>query len=253
MVALKRFESLNTSFVNLAALLRYLREQSFFGSIHLAANQYEAEIFLNGATAPVVFELDQAGVATEVAGAIERVLVHGREPGGIVTVYEGKTVPAPLPAPLIQSESEPSFADQIPVSEPEPIEQIDWQALLSSGGEIVAAVERAVNSVEADFASHFRIAAIAVGDDYPFMDPTIGEFRYESGVVTLARRPTPNVFVSGVSDCLRRIINKLAIDKDGQRLRERVAVELAVAARMKPNGLGQFKAQLDRIAGTRVL
>src|SRR4030095_5764810 len=130
MVALKRFENLNTSFVNLAALLRYLREQSFSGSIHLAANQYEAEIFLNGADAPVVFELDQAGVATKVAGAIERVLVHGREPGGIVTVYEGKTVPAPLPARHIQAESEPSVADQIRVSAPEPIEQIDWQALL---------------------------------------------------------------------------------------------------------------------------
>jgi hypothetical protein len=249
MVALKRFENLNTSFVNLAALLRYLREQSFAGSIHLAANQYEAEIFLNGATAPVVFELDQAGVPTEVAGAIERVLVHGREPGGIVTVYEGKTVPAPL----IEAKAEPSLTDQIPLSEPESIEQTDWQALLNMSGDVVAAVERAVNSVGADFASHFRSASIAVGDDYPFMDPTIGEFRYEKGVVRLTRRPTPNAFVSGVSDCLRRIINKLAIDKDGQRLRERVAVELAVAARMRPNALGEFKAQLDRIAGTRVL
>src|SRR4030095_1978280 len=168
MVALKRFENLNTSFVNLAALLRYLREQSFSGSIHLAANQYEAEIFLNGADAPVVFELDQAGVPTEVAGAIERVLVHGREPGGIVTVYEGKTAPAPL----IDPNTEPSLVEQIPASKPEPVEQIDWQALLHIGGDVVAAVERAVNSVGADFASDFRIASIAVGDDYPFMDPT---------------------------------------------------------------------------------
>ena len=85
------------------------------------------------------------------------------------------------------------------------------------------------------------------------MDPTIGEFRYGNGVVTFASRPTTRAFVSGLSDCLRRIVNKLAIDKDGQRLRERVAVELAVAARMRPNGMGQFKTQLDRIAGTRVL
>lgn len=249
MVALKRFENLNTSFVNLAALLRYLREQSFSGSIHLAAKQYEAEIFLNGTNAPVVFELDQAGVRAEVAGAIERVLVHSREPGGTITVYEGKTVPAPL----IDADAEPSLVDQMPESEPEPNEHLDWQALLQVGADVVAAVERAVNSVGADFASNFRIAAIAVGDDYPFMDPTIGEFQYGNGVVTLARRPTPKAFVSGLSDCLRRIVNKLAIDKDGQRLRERVAVELAVAARMRRNGMGQFKTQLDRIAGTRVL
>jgi len=94
MGAIKRFDNLNTSFVNLAAFLRYLREQNFSGSVHVAIGQYEAEIFLKGSDPTVVFEIDRAaGSSSQDEGAIERVLVHAREPGGTITVYEGKTEP----------------------------------------------------------------------------------------------------------------------------------------------------------------
>jgi hypothetical protein len=92
-----------------------------------------------------------------------------------------------------------------------------------------------------------------VGDDYPFLDPTASSFSYANGAVTLHALPDAGQYVTGVSECLRRLVNKLAIDKEGTRFRERVAVELAVAARLRANGLGEFKGQLDRIAGTRVL
>jgi SpoVK/Ycf46/Vps4 family AAA+-type ATPase len=59
--------------------------------------------------------------------------------------------------------------------------------------------------------------------------------------------------VTGLSECLRRVVNKLATHKQGVRFRERVAVEIAVTARARPDGLVAFKPHLDRIAGTRVL
>lgn len=255
MVAVKQFDNLNTSYVNLAALLRYLREQNFSGSLHVALDQYAAEIFLTGSGSAAVFEIDRAsGVPAQEEGAMERVLVHAREPGGTITVFEGKTQGKDQPGSKTAQAAEssiPGFADQIPISDAPPTEEVDWDDLFRVSGDVIAAVERAVASVGADFATNFRTARIAVGDDYSFLDPTASNFMYANGTVTLGARPGTGAYVTGLSECLRRIVNKLAIDKEGKRFRERVAVELAVSARMRP--LGDFKSQLDRIAGTRVL
>lgn len=248
MSSIKQFDKLNTSYVNLAALLRYLREQDFSGAIHVALNQYEAEIFLDGSGAAAVYEIDRvSGVPVQDEGAMERALVHAREPGGAITVYEGKTLPG---GPTRESALS-SFADQVKAAGGAPTEEVDWDGLYRASGDVIAAVERAVVSGGADFAAHFRTACILVGDDYPFLDPTASNFEYASGSVTLDANPGTSAYVAGLSECLRRVVNKLAIDKEGQRFRERVAVELAVAARHGP--LGDFQSQLDRIAGTRVL
>ena len=214
MVALKQFDNLNTSYVNLAALLRYLREQNFSGSIHVVLDEYEAEIFLAESGSAAVFEIDRiSGVPAQEEGAMERALVHAREPGGTITVYEGKTQPGSATGAASES-SIPGFADPFPTADAAPAEQVDW-------------------------------------DDHPFLDPTASNFKYANGTVTLGARPATSAYVTGLSECLRRIVNKLAIDKEGKRFRERVAVELALAARLRP--LGDFQLQLDKIAGTRVL
>lgn len=252
MSSVKQFDNLSTSYVNLAALMRYLREQNFSGSIHVALSHYEAEIFLKGSGSAAVFEIDRgSGHAAQAEGAMERVLVHAREPGGTITVYEGKTEPGSEAAPGIES-SRPNISDQIPSPTTPLPEEVDWDDLIRVSGEVVGAVERAVESAGSNFAATFRTACIALGDDYPFLDPTASNLKYANGTITLSQRPGSTAYVTGLSECLRRLVNKLAIDKEGKRLRERVAVELAVAARMRPNGLGEFKLQLDRIAGTRV-
>lgn len=246
----KRFDQLNTSYVNLAALMRYLREHNFSGSIHLRLADYEAEIFLSGSGAPAVVEIDrESGVPAQTEGALERVLVHAREPGGTITVYEGKTQPGSETA----ESAIPTFTDQLSAVAGDHTAEIDWDELLNASGAVIAAVERALTSVDADFGTNFRAACIGVGDDYPFLDPTASDFAYANGMVTASALPGTSAYVTGISECLRRLVNKLAIDKEKTRFRERVAVELAVAARMRPSGLGEFKPQLDRIAGTRVL
>src|SRR2546428_13575911 len=90
----KQFDSLSTSYVNLAALLRYLREQDFTGSVHVVLDQYEADVYLNGPGAPTVLEIDSSTrQASQNDGALERLLVHAREPGGTITVFEGESAP----------------------------------------------------------------------------------------------------------------------------------------------------------------
>ena len=250
----KQFDSLNTSYVNLAALIRFLREQDFRGSLHAVLDQYEADVCLFGQEAPVVFEIDPSTrQAAQIDGAMERLLVHAREPGGTITVFEGQpTSPLKSAVEVTRSSANPAEDDEVTATQP-PAPEVDWDGLVHASGELIAAVERAVQSIEADFAVNLRSARIDLGDDYPFLDPTAGGLEYANGVVTLNGRPGASAYVTGLSECLRRVVNRLAIHKQGVRFRERVAVEIAATSRLRPAGLVSFKPHLDRIAGTRVL
>jgi hypothetical protein len=71
----------------------------------------------------------------------------------------------------------------------------------------------------------------------------------------LRARPPLNAFVRGLTESLCRVVDSAAGGVSGGRVRERVALELAVLARRKQAPLEQYKLarQLDRIAGTKVL
>lgn len=258
MSEVKKFDSLSTSYVNLAALLRHLRERSFVGLVRVTLSQYEAEVRMSGDDEPTVSEINLATrEAAHTPGAMERLLVHAREAGGTITVYDGgETTDSPaheqsLPTSSDQDLESELFAAQVP---PTPtISEVDWTDLLDSAGKLIGAVERATKSSGADFSSSFRAARIQLGDDYPFLDPTENGLTYADKRVTLSEQPSSSSFVTALSECLRRVVNKIAIGKESIRFRETVAIELAVAARLRPTGLNEFMAHLDRIAGTRVL
>jgi hypothetical protein len=253
---IKRFDHLNTSYVSLAALIRFLREQKFAGSIHVLLAEYEAEVKLDAEGVASVTETDRAtGIASQSEGAMERLLVHAREPGGAITLYESQ----PASEAKHPDETTPAAGQSIFLGPPgftpsaAPAPDVDWDELLEAAGQVIGAIEHAVEFVGGGFEAGFRAARIELGDDYPFLDPTTHALDYANKAVTVSDLPGSRVFITGLTECLRRIVNKLAIGKERKRFRESVAVELAVAARMRPNALGEFTAHLDRIAGTRVL
>ena len=249
-------ENLNTAYVNLAALLRYLQERFFDGRVHVVLEDYEADVLLSGSGPPVVRETNHAsGRTDEGAGALQRLLVRASEPGGIVSVYEAGgegeasaalalNAPSGLSAP--RSEQEPE--------EMEP-EAVDWPGLVRLSGELIATIERAALGAGADFAGLFRAVRRELADDYPFLDPATGRFEYGNGAVDLRARPPARAYVSGVSEVLRRVVGKISTGPRAPGVRERVALELAVLARRRQSQLANFRfaKQLDRIAGTRVL
>lgn len=82
-------ENLDTSFVNLSALLRYLRRRQFAGNIRVELSGYEADIVLTGENQMNVREYDRiAGRIAEGEEALQRLLIRAREPGGIIHVYQ---------------------------------------------------------------------------------------------------------------------------------------------------------------------
>jgi len=83
------YENLDTSFVNLAALIRYLRRRQFVGNVRVELSGYEADVILMAENELKVLEHDCiAGRISEGEDALQRLLIRAREPGGIVHVYQ---------------------------------------------------------------------------------------------------------------------------------------------------------------------
>jgi hypothetical protein len=120
---------------------------------------------------------------------------------------------------------------------------------------LIACVERAVRAAGADFDTMFRAARMELADDYSFLDPNGGRFEYINNEVELHSNVASRAFVSGLSEALRRVVERLVAGRRAASLRERVALELAVLARRRGPQLEYFgfMQQLDRIAGTRVI
>ncbi len=110
-------ENLDTAFVNLSALIKYLRRRQFVGQVRIELSGYEADIYLTAENQLRVREYDHiAGRIAEGEEALQRILIRSREPGGIINVYQTvseseivvdkveKKVPitAPIAAPMVQ-------------------------------------------------------------------------------------------------------------------------------------------------------
>ena len=82
-------ENLDTSFVNLSALVKYLRRRQFVGNVRIELSGYEADIVLTAENGLKVREHDRiTGRIAEGEEALRRLLIRAREPGGIIHVYQ---------------------------------------------------------------------------------------------------------------------------------------------------------------------
>jgi hypothetical protein len=100
-------ENLDTSYVNLSALVRYLRRRQFAGNVRVELSGYEADISLTATNEMRVREHDRiAGRVAEGEEALQRILIRAREPGGIINVYQAfSEETAPIiekPAPVVE-------------------------------------------------------------------------------------------------------------------------------------------------------
>ena len=285
-----RYENLDTSFVNLWALLRYLSQQNFVGRVHVEMKDYTADVFLTGSNTPLVHEVDRAAGTDKVEeGALHRLVLRARESSGSISVFEGadeavavKAGAAPATeadqmssvAPVAEREivtgeaAMPGIAQSNDRAQPvtssppsraavtsEPEERIEWNDVVRVSGELIGAVERALSSAHADFPSLFKAARLELADDYTFLDPTSGSIEYSNSAVTAREELPISSYVAGLSEALRRVVDNVATGDRARRTRERIALELSVVTRKHHEVLKRsgFLLQLDRIAGTKVI
>ncbi|HVS21621.1 MAG TPA: hypothetical protein VHD88_07220 [Pyrinomonadaceae bacterium] len=275
---------MDTSFVNLWALLRHLSQRAFVGRVHVEMDDYSADVFLTGSNTPLVHEVDRAaGTDVLEEAAMHRLVLRARESPGSISVFEGAdeavavrsvepaaktgtvkstaakdelSVTPPSAAPLID-ESQSSGRDSSSEAEvaTEPEETVEWHDVVKVSGELIGGVERALSRANSDFTALFRAARLELADDYTFLDPTSGSLEYSNSVATLREELPVNAYVAGLSEALRRVVDKVATGDRARRVRERVALDLSLVARKRGEVLKRsgFLAQLDRIAGTKVI
>lgn len=83
------YQNLDTSFVNLSALIRFLRERQFTGNVRVELDGYEADVKFKARNEISVYEHDRiAGRIAEGEEAFERLLIRARAPGGRINVYQ---------------------------------------------------------------------------------------------------------------------------------------------------------------------
>ena len=285
------YENLDTSFVNLWALLRFLSQRSFVGRVHVELADYTADVFLSGSNIPVVHEVDRAaGTDVTEEAALHRLVLRVRESPGSISVFEGEDEAiAPPPAvthsdakgevfEAAEEETVPAIAEMAAQDEPAaatpesmrsatkeepaaqesqsaPATENEWNDVVRVSGDLIGGIDRVATAAGADFASLFRQVQISLADDYTFLDPMSGHFEYANSAVTMSNSVPVKSYVAGVTEALRRTVEQIATGERARRTRERVALELARVARKNGDALTRsgFKSQLDRIAGTKVI
>jgi hypothetical protein len=266
------YQDLDTSFVNLWGLLRYLSQRAFVGRVHVDLTDYSADVFLDGSETPLVHEIDRAaGTDVVEESALHRLVLRVREAPGKISVYEGaeeavapqgqpstsiQVAAAATPESMRSSEArdDDDKGSEITLAQ-QPAPTASAEEIIKLSGELIAAVEHAAFAQAAKFKELFQQSRIALGDDYTFLDPSRGALDYHNSSVTIKGGNIPKGFVTGISEALRRVVDQLASGDRARRTRERVALELARVARKNSVALDAsgFKGQLDRIAGTKVL
>ena len=249
-------ENLDTAYVNLAALLRYLQQRDFNGRVHVELDEYDGDIYLTAREAVRARERDHVTGREDVGqSALQRILVRASEPGGRISVYEGaggetRDAANSRAAGATQETGEAKTAATTSTQE-----EIDRRNVLQLSGEVIAAVERGVAAASNEnFAAHFQAARREIADDYPFLVALGNCVEYEHGEARLRRGTDVEKFVAGTCESLRRVVERVAATGERARgVRREVARELAALAERRPRALTRFgfTPQLERIAGLR--
>jgi hypothetical protein len=251
-------ENLDTAYVNLAALLRYLQQRDFTGRVHVELDEYDGDIYLTAREAVNARERDHVTGREDVGqSALQRILVRASEPGGRVSVYEGVGGEASDAAQARAGSAAAGAAGKsgAGAAGTRTQEEIDRRNVLQLSGEVIAAVERGVAAASNEnFAAHFQTARREIADDYPFLVSLAECVEYERGEARLRRGTDVEKFVAGTSESLRRVVERVASTGERARgVRREVARELAALAERRPRALTRFgfTPQLERIAGLR--
>src|SRR5215813_7374119 len=176
------YKDLDTSFVNLWGLLRYLSQQPFVGRVHVELTDYSADVFLDGSEMPLVHEIDR-GAGTDVVqeAALHRLVLRVRESPGKISVYEGaeetgapgrtaeaigigetasRERPEVMPSAAAKDNDEGTTESTL-VDDSVP--QADFDQTIRLGGELIAAVEQAATAQGENFARLFQEARVTLG------------------------------------------------------------------------------------------
>lgn len=241
-------QNLDTAFVNVNALMRYLCRRGFVGQIHIEMSGYEADIHLSGDNQVEVIEKDHVtGRVADGEEALQRLLIRAGEPGGIVNVIQkdafemeventfvlkpepqipmvqARTVEAAMEsAPLeidvegiVEMYSSSDFAKffNAPIKEDEPVSASQNGALSDDDWmsllKLTVEVLASVDRTLGAAGLQFEAAFAKASSELSEDYSFLRGIEYSGGRLTVDSRPTSAVFIAGISEVLRKLMSRL--------------------------------------------
>lgn len=225
-------KNLNTSFVNVTALVRYLRDLQFVGSIRIELSSYEADIVFTSSRLILAREYDHiAGRISQGTDALKRILMRAKEPHGRIHVYravEGYAGhddgPVFIDRSIVTKAREMATntgGKMASVSQYELVmNNADGEQALVLGelSELLRVIDEVLAKGNLSFAAAFGIACDAIAPNYPFMSADERALRYRDGEIKLSSAADAGMVVSAVFAALRPIFNRLRREKKYEAL-----------------------------------
>lgn len=234
-------KNLNTSFVNLSALVRHLRSLQFVGSIQIELSSYEAEIEFTDDGSIKAREQDHiAGRLSFGEDALQRIIIRSKESGGVINVFKSgpecetdrvfidkaiaekarEMAAGPQRAVQVNNQMEDYFTrasiSDAPIPKPVMLFDADkvenWTELVALLSELMQTIDESLAKGNINFAELFRNACGFTSFDYSFLDPETDIFSYEDGYIKLRQKLPSRDLINGVMAALSRIMQRLRED-----------------------------------------
>ncbi|CAN5537822.1 hypothetical protein BH18ACI3_BH18ACI3_19540 [soil metagenome] len=213
-------ENLNTSFVNVGALVRYLQGLQFVGNIRIELSSYEADIVFTSSKTIIAREYDHiAGRISHGEHALQRILIRAREPHGRINVYNSVhgNRSVFVHRSIVQNARQMAASKGGTRSKdgeykfvPDRSESAQVLAALS---EFLRTIDESLAKRKLSFAAAFRNACKTIASDYPFMAESEKALVYESGKIRLASKAETASVTSAIFAALRPIFLRLRSDE----------------------------------------
>ena len=216
-------QNLNTSFVNLGALVRYLRSLQFVGSIRVDFSSYEADIILNGSRAVRAREYDHiAGRISQGEHAFKRILIRSKEPHGRIHVYPAGHADAASPI-FVDKRIAAGAREMAAARVDRPANHLlkikplvavreapdEFEMRLALTAELLRTIDASLAQAGLSFPGAFKNACSDLTDDYPFLDPSVPNFYYKYGEIKVTGYVDPMFFTAGIMAALRVVMARL--------------------------------------------
>ena len=219
-------ENLSTTFVDLSALVRHLKNLQFVGTVRLELASYEAEIFFTSAGRIQAREYDRlAGHFAQGERAFRRILDRAREPMGRIHVLRSEPEEAAanlrrafVDERIVSNAREAAFgaADTIVLNvagitgKAGPRMPVREDTALAM--ELILTVKDPFDRAKLDFDTAFHAACRAVAGRHSFLGPDNGLFAFGDEFIAVSPSVSTEDLFEGIVAAISQMIARLRGD-----------------------------------------
>lgn len=212
-------ENLNTSFVDLDALVRYLRSMQFIGRVHVELCAYEAEIIFTPQNTLQALEHDlETGVVSKGRKAFERIILRSRTSNGRIGVYRSPEmsnsrngndtyVEDKILADAVRMARLTAGRPAFHLLDPKDADRQEIEDLLS---EILTTIDSSLSRANLNFKAAFHKACAHLSDEYPSLSARNGAVRFLNGRIEVKAIGDSDEFAEGVCFAIQKVMERLA-------------------------------------------